>query len=165
VLDSVSIVYCLVPDTLRFDSSVGLISVALQSVRSVIGLEPKQSIVPFPFFSLAYKMDALKKFLSNKKADKKFKAAGPGHKLTESPASSPSNRAAQSPRKHGGSPAGTSAGVQERGPAEPSAERRAAAAAALARVEKQRSTSNPNDMLSSRQHKFIKGNYYYVYTM
>jgi len=96
-------------------------------------------------------MDALKKFLNKKKADKKFNQAGPGHRLTDAPPSqsSPKGQGQNVPKKP--SPG------QHR-PAEPSEERRAAAAAALARIEKTRSGTNPNEMLAHRQMKFIKGN-------
>lgn len=102
-------------------------------------------------------MDALKKFISKKKTDVKFKTAGPGHKLTETDAAAR------------GKPAGSSAGPSSGEPhskrtAEPvtSVEKRQAAAAALARLEKQKKPTDVNekDRLAARQLAYIKGNLY-----
>lgn len=62
--------------------------------------------------------DKIKKFFQKKKADAKFKLAGPGHKLTEE-------------KKKITSSGGSSAAVPR---SEPSTESRQAAAAAIARL-------------------------------
>lgn len=99
-------------------------------------------------------MDALKKFLNKKKTDKVFKNVGPGHKLTESSGSS-SGAQSKSPGRQSHQPSGhKSHGAS----ATPSEEKRAAAAAALARIEKSRKPeANSKDLLAARQLAFIKG--------
>lgn len=98
-------------------------------------------------------MDALKKFISKKKTDVKFKTAGPGHKLTETDAAV---------RGKPGSSAGPSSGEpHSKRTAEPvaSVEKRQAAAAALARLEKQKKPTDVNEKerLAARQLAYIKG--------
>jgi len=101
-------------------------------------------------------MDALKKFLTKKKADKKFKDAGPGHRLTES---------------SGSSSAGGSSGSRATPPKKPSqrvgptGERKAAVDAALARLEQKKSATNPNELLANRQLKFIRGKAAYDFVL
>ncbi|ODN03442.1 UBX domain-containing protein 6 [Orchesella cincta] len=101
-------------------------------------------------------MDALKKFLNKKKTDVKFKSAGPGQKLTGEPESSKAKGA--TPPGHGHRAGGSSQHDQPRkAPSGPSEEKRQAAAAALARLEKQRKPeSNEKDMRAARQLAFIK---------
>lgn len=100
-------------------------------------------------------MDALKKFISRKKADKKFKDAGPGHRLTDDTSSS---GAGSSMGGSQGQPPPKKASPKQR--VGPSEERKAAVEAALARnkLEQKKSTIDPNEMLASRQLKFIRGN-------
>ena len=97
-------------------------------------------------------MDAFKKFLNKKKADSKFKAAGPGHRLTADASSTSKNSA-------GGRPGGQVPQQQKSKPTPaPSDEKRQAAMAALARIEKEKSKkSMPDDLLANRQLAFIKG--------
>jgi len=106
-------------------------------------------------------MDALKKFLSRKKVDKGFKAAGPGQKLSDGNSTSGANQQGHGSKSSGRQtqPATLSSHSQGRRSADaPSEEKRAAAAAALARVEKNRKPeANSKELLASRQLAFIKG--------
>lgn len=82
--------------------------------------------------------EKIKNFFKRKKSDAKFKLAGPGHKLTESTSSfttpKPSNKPAQKPRT------------------DLSEEARAAASAALARIDsKQRKDQNFNTSFAAIQ--------------
>ncbi|CAL8109598.1 unnamed protein product [Orchesella dallaii] len=106
-------------------------------------------------------MDALKKFLNKKKTDIKFKTAGPGQKLTAEAESSKGKTATPpGPGYSGhGHRAGGSGQIDpgRKAPPGPSEEKRQAAAAALARLEKQRKPeSNEKDLLAARQLAFIK---------
>lgn len=100
-------------------------------------------------------MDALKKFISKKKADVKFKTAGPGHKL----ASDGSQTTQGSNRLPTSSGASSSAPSRPRNSSTgPSEEKRQAAAAALARLEKQKKPDvSEKDRLAARQLAFVKG--------
>ena len=87
-------------------------------------------------------MAAIKKFFEKRKLNVKFKRAGEGHRLDEAPAASSS----RSSHGHAASPRASSS--SSRGP-ESEAARRAAAEAALARMEiKQQSKTG--DLISER---------------
>lgn len=95
-------------------------------------------------------MDALKKFLNKKKADAKFKTAGPGHKLADDGQSKGVSGKSSAP--------GTSGGGAHKVSSVPTEEKRQAAAAALARLEKQRKPDdNEKERLAARQLSFVKG--------
>jgi len=98
-------------------------------------------------------MDALKKFLNKKKADTKFKQAGPGHKLSETTGTSTSGATQK------GKPQSNLQKQPHKSVSTPTDEKKQAAAAALARLEKdksKRSDVNPQELLASRQLAFIK---------
>jgi len=112
-------------------------------------------------------MDALKKFLSKKKVDKNFKAAGPGQKLSD--ASSSSKGPSHQQQQHQGTSKSQPSRNNPPATASISDEKRAAAAAALARLEKNKKPEiNSSQLLASRQLAFIKGisyNKIYLYFM
>lgn len=96
-------------------------------------------------------MDALKKFIGKKKADIKFKTAGPGHKLTEDVDSAKQGKSGGAPGPPHHAPK-SSAG--------PSEEKRQAAAAALARLEKQKKPeANEKERLAARQMAYVRGSF------
>ncbi|CAG7733419.1 unnamed protein product [Allacma fusca] len=100
-------------------------------------------------------MDALKKFINKKKADSKFKTAGPGQRLSDS-TSPGSHKNVASGRSSG---QGSSAVKSPPRASAPTDEKRQAAMAALARIEKEKAKkgpSDPSDFLANRQLAFIK---------
>jgi len=103
-------------------------------------------------------MDALKKFIGKKRAEAKFKNAGPGQRLTDNApsAGSPSSAKGQGNRKN--DQKRSSPAQQPQKPKTDSLEeRRQAAMAALARQEKVKpKTSTNEDLIAHRQLAFIK---------